>query len=205
MAPKLRTSPRKQPTQRRSQETVDAILAATAQVLVRRGYEGANTNRIAETAGVSVGSVYQYFPSKEALISALIERHSESMWQLIVERMAKMAAAPLDVAVREVIGALFEAHAVDPRLSKVLREQTPRVGALRHINDINQRCITLVQGNLETRRAEILPKDTAIAAYVVVHIVDALAHAALERPADLQSGAIQAETTAAVLRYLVGR
>jgi AcrR family transcriptional regulator len=204
MAPKLRTSPRKQPTQKRSQETVDAILSATAQVLVKRGYEGANTNRIAEAAGVSVGSLYQYFPSKEALIAALIERHSEAMWQLIMERMMKMAAAPMAEAVREVIGALFEAHATEPKLSKVLREQTPRVGALRHINDINQRCIELVKVNLEGRKGEILPKDPGMAAHVIVHIVDALAHAALERPADLQSGALQEETCAAVLRYLMG-
>src|SRR6266540_4026301 len=96
MAPKLRTSPRKQPRQKRSLETVDAILAATAQVLVRHGYEGANTNRIAEAAGVSVGSLYQYFPSKEALVTALIERHMESMWQIIVENAARVAAAPLE-------------------------------------------------------------------------------------------------------------
>ena len=205
MAPKLRTSPRKQPLQRRSQETVDAILSATAQVLVKRGYEGANTNRIAEAAGVSVGSLYQYFPSKEALVTALIERHSESIWRLIVESTAKVAAAPLPEAVREVIGAIFAAHAVDPKLSRVLREQVPRVGALRQMNEINQRCIALVHGNLDTRRGEIVPRDTALAAYVIVHIVDALAHAALERPADLANGALLDETTAVVLRYLIGK
>jgi AcrR family transcriptional regulator len=204
MAPKLRTNPRKQPRQQRSQETVDAILSATAQVLVRAGYEGANTNRIAQVAGVSVGSLYQYFPSKEALVAALIERHSEAMWRLIVESTVKVAAAPLPDAVREVIGAIFAAHAVDAKLSKVLREQVPRVGALRQMNEINQRCIALVEGNLEARRAEILPRDAGLAAYVIVHMVDALAHAALERPADLHSGALLDETTAAVLRYLLG-
>jgi AcrR family transcriptional regulator len=202
MAPKLRTSPRKQPRQRRSQETVDAILSATAQILVRHGYEGANTNRIAEAAGVSVGSLYQYFPSKEALIAALIERHSEAMWRLCVERTARAAGKPLAEAAREVIGAIFAAHAVDPKLHRVMREQVPRVGALRQINDVTARCITLVQSYLDARRDEILPRDTALAAYVIVQIVEALAHGSFDRPDDLESGALLRETTEVVLRYL---
>jgi len=204
MAPKLKTSPRKQPRQKRSQETVDAILAATAQVLVRHGYEGANTNRIADAAGVSVGSLYQYFPSKEALVTALIERHMESMWEIIVGTAAKVVEAPLEVAVREVIGAIFAAHEVQPKLSRVLREQVPRVGALRQMNEINQRCIQLVLGNLEGRRVQIVPKDYALAAYVVVHTVDALAHVALERHDEGQSRALLEETCQVVLRYLRG-
>jgi AcrR family transcriptional regulator len=205
MAPKLRTKPRKQPRQKRSQETVDAILAATAQVLVRHGYEGANTNRIAEAAGVSVGSLYQYFPSKESLVTALIERHMEAMWHIILESSKKVAEAPLEVAVREVIGAIFAAHAVQPKLSRVLREQVPRVGALRQMNEINQRCIELVLTNLEARRAQIAPKDRALASYVVVLTVDALAHAALERH-EVAGGnaALLEETTQVVLRYLRG-
>jgi AcrR family transcriptional regulator len=205
MAPKLRTKPRKQPRQKRSQETVDAILAATAQVLVRHGYEGANTNRIAEAAGVSVGSLYQYFPSKESLVTALIERHMEAMWRIIRESAARVADAPLEVAVREVIGAIFAAHAVQPKLSRVLREQVPRVGALRQMNEINQRCIELVLTNLEARRAQIAPRDRALASYVVVLTVDALAHAALEH-VEVAGGnaALLEETTQVVLRYLHG-
>jgi AcrR family transcriptional regulator len=204
MAPRLKTSPRKQPRQKRSQETVDAILAATAQVLVRHGYEGANTNRIAEAAGVSVGSLYQYFPSKEALVTALIERHMESMWEIIREAATRVAEAPLEIAVREVIGAIFAAHEVQPKLSRVLREQVPRVGALRQMNEINERCIQLVLGNLEGRRTQVAPRDRALAAYVVVHTVDALAHAALERHDQGQTRALLEETSQVVLRYLRG-
>ena len=204
MAPKLRTKPRKQPRQKRSQETVDAILAATAQVLVRHGYEGANTNRIAEAAGVSVGSLYQYFPSKESLVTALIERHMEAMWHIIRDAAAEVAEAPLEVAVREVIGAIFAAHAVQPKLSRVLREQVPRVGALRQMNEINQRCIELVLANLEARRAQIAPRDRSLAAYGVVLTVDALAHAALERHDAGVNAALLEETTQVVLRYLRG-
>ena len=69
------TSPRKSATQERSRATVDALLSATARVLVKEGYDRASTNKVAEAAGVSIGSLYQYFPSKEALVSAVIQRH----------------------------------------------------------------------------------------------------------------------------------
>jgi hypothetical protein len=126
------------------------------------------------------------------------------MWEIIVGTAAKVVEAPLEVAVREVIGAIFAAHEVQPKLSRVLREQVPRVGALRQMNEINQRCIQLVLGNLEGRRVQIVPKDYALAAYVVVHTVDALAHVALERHDEGKSHALLEETCQVVLRYLRG-
>jgi AcrR family transcriptional regulator len=72
-------SPRKRPSQSRSAATVKAILDATARILVERGYAATSTNAVAERAGVSVGSLYQYFPNKDALIAALHTRHIEQM------------------------------------------------------------------------------------------------------------------------------
>src|SRR3546814_9174202 len=67
------TNPRKLPRQERSKATVEAILIAATQVLIEDGYERATTARVAERAGVSVGSLYQYFPNKEALVGTLVE------------------------------------------------------------------------------------------------------------------------------------
>jgi len=117
-----RTSPRKKPRQQRSQDTVECILDATARVLCSTGYDRASTNRVAMAAGVSVGSLYQYFPSKEALVAALVERHVEQMTSLVTGKLAEVSTAPLDVAVRTMIDSMFAAHAVDPRLHKVLIE-----------------------------------------------------------------------------------
>ena len=75
MARKPQTNPRKSASQKRSRLTVDALLEATTRVLVKEGYDKATTNRIAAVAGVSIGSLYQYFPGKEALVAAVIERH----------------------------------------------------------------------------------------------------------------------------------
>ncbi len=69
-----RKKPRKKPRQVRSELTVDALVEATGQVLEKEGYERITTTRVADRAGVSVGSLYQYFPGKEALIAAFIER-----------------------------------------------------------------------------------------------------------------------------------
>ncbi|MBE1293645.1 MAG: TetR family transcriptional regulator [Rhodobacteraceae bacterium] len=65
-------NPRKKPRQARAQATVDAILQASAHILVAQGFEGFNTNAVAERAGVSVGSLYQYFPNKEAIIAEMV-------------------------------------------------------------------------------------------------------------------------------------
>ena len=79
MAQKLQINPRKLASQERSRATVDALLEATTRVLLKEGYDRASTNRIAEVAGVSIGSLYQYFPSKEALVAAVIDRHQQEI------------------------------------------------------------------------------------------------------------------------------
>ena len=74
---------RKRPTQERSRQTVEAILEAAAHLLAERGYVATTTNHVAERAGVSIGSLYQYFPNKDALVVALEERHLEEAERLL--------------------------------------------------------------------------------------------------------------------------
>ena len=70
-----RFRPRKAPSQGRAVATVDAILGATARILVTRGYAALTTNHVAKRAGVSIGTLYEWFPGKEALVAGLIDRH----------------------------------------------------------------------------------------------------------------------------------
>ncbi|MFN5165613.1 MAG: TetR/AcrR family transcriptional regulator, partial [Pseudomonadota bacterium] len=77
--PRIELRPRKSPRQVRSADTVETILAAAARVLERESLAGFNTNRVAAVAGVSVGSLYQYFPNKSALIAALIDRQQTAL------------------------------------------------------------------------------------------------------------------------------
>ena len=75
-------APRKSPRQPRAESTVSVIVEAAARILERRGFEGFNTNAVAAKAGVSIGSLYQYFPNKDALLSALIAREAAPLLQV---------------------------------------------------------------------------------------------------------------------------
>lgn len=123
MARKPPTKPRKNASQARSRATVDALVEATARILVREGFEKTSTNRIAEIAGVSVGSLYQYFPSKEALVAAVIDRHNEEIMTIVRAAFVEVADMPIEKAVRKLVTVAIEAHHIDPNLHRVLAEQ----------------------------------------------------------------------------------
>src|SRR4051794_25032294 len=113
MARRPPTKPRKVASQERSRATVDALVEATARILVKEGFDKASTNRIADKAGVSVGSLYQYFPSKEALVAAVIERHQGQIIQTVGGELAQVLDAPLEAAVRGLVAVAVKAHRVD--------------------------------------------------------------------------------------------
>lgn len=200
---RTRTVPRKLPQQRRSRDTVDVILAATARVLKREGFDRASTNRIAEAAGVSIGSLYQYFPSKEALVAALAERHIEEMSQALSAEMARVADAPLEVAMRAMVTVMLRAHTVDPTLHRVLNEQVPRVGRLDRVREVEARMRTLGRDWLERHRDELRALDLDVAAYLCVQLVEALVHGAATRPDEAPAPeTLVDEVTAILVRYL---
>lgn len=200
------TSPRKRASQARSRATVDALIEATARILVRLGYEKTSTNRIAEVAGVSVGSLYQYFPSKEALVAAVIDRHNEALTRIVRGVLAEVAELPLEAAVRRVVSVAVEAHRVDPKLHQVLTEQIPRLGKLENVGAFSRETQALFRTFLERHRHELQVEDLDRAAFVCVTSVEALTHnAVLHRPeflADEAAEDLVDETTRLVVRYL---
>jgi AcrR family transcriptional regulator len=203
MPRQARTTPRKKPTQRRSQETVDVILGATARVLRSTGYGRASTNRIALVAGVSIGSLYQYFPSKEALVAALVDRHVAQMMALVRSKLAEVAGAPLPLAVRTMIDAMFDAHGIDPKLHKVLIEQVPRVGRLEHVVGVEREVEELVSVFLEARRHELRRSKHRAVAFVLFNVVEAVTHAAVLAELDsVRTSEIAEELSDMLLRYL---
>ena len=204
MPPRAHTLPRKNAVQTRSKATVDAILEATARILVKEGYDHASTNRVAEAAGVSIGSLYQYFPSKEALVAALAARHMATMTALVRSKLAEVANAPMPVAVRTMIDAMFEAHGVDPRLHKVLIEEVPRIGRLENLRHVERETEGLVAIMLESRKAELRRTNVETMALLLVTVVEAATHAAvLAELEPARSRAVADELTDLVLRYLV--
>ena len=203
MQRQVRTTPRKRPRQARSKATVDTILAATARVLVRHGFDGLTTNAVAEIAGVSIGSLYQYYPNKNALVAALIEQHMEAMNAAVLAELTRVAKLPLAQAARAVVELTIRAHAVDPDLHRVLTEQVPRVGKLARLRDMDEICHRMVAGLLAARRDEIAVRDPDLAAFILVSTIEAVIHrAALLYPDRLRDPALVDETTLLVTRYL---
>jgi len=89
--PRFDLRARRDPAQERSRQTVDAIVEAAGQLLVEHGRLGVTTNAVAERAGASIGSVYQYFPNKEAIFASLQERHRDQVMPLIQHTLARLA------------------------------------------------------------------------------------------------------------------
>ncbi|WP_395346423.1 TetR/AcrR family transcriptional regulator [Variovorax sp. UC122_21] len=198
--------PRKKASQERSRATVDALIEATARVLVREGFERASTNRIAAEAGASIGSLYQYFPTKEALVAAVIERHKNDMMEVLRRALVRVAGMPLEQGVRELVALMIDAHRVDPELHRVLVEQIPRIGRLAEVEGFDREVRELVRAYLEAHRGELRELDLDLAAFVCVASVETLAHeAVLHNPALLANRKVKAftdEVTRLVIRYL---
>jgi len=200
--------PRKTATQERSRATVDALVEATARILVGEGFDKASTNRIAEVAGVSVGSLYQYFPSKEALVAAVIERHQQEIMQAVRGELVEIMAQPLEEGVRRLVAVAVKAHRVDPRLHHVLAEQIPRVGKLEKLETFNSENFTLFRTYLEGHRNEIRVEDLTLASFVCVTTIEAVTHNAVLHHSRMLSGetmnTLIGECARLVIGYLKG-
>lgn len=205
--PKSRTdSPRKRPTQARAQVTVDAILRAAAHILRTQGWDACNTNAVAKRAGVSIGSLYQYFPSKEALLAAIAEAHAEEGLRVLMEAVTAASQRPrsMQETVRHYIRAMVSLHAVDPKLHRVLSEQVPRLrGGLNVVQRTSHHAASLVRGWLETQRQHFRRVDLDAATFVLVTAVEAVTHLdVLPRPAGFTHEVLVEELTQLVLGYL---
>ena len=200
--------PRKRPTQRRAHETVAAILQAAARIFVRHGYAGATTNRIAETAGVSIGSLYEYFPNKDAILVVLVERHLSDGEAMLGEVAADIQAGRvvgLRAIVRRFVEAMVALHAAEPKLHRVLFEEAPRPPMVRRrIRAIEDRVVEglalLLASDPNVRVAD--PKRAAL---IIAQVVDSLTHRwVLDEPAHDAPTQLIDELVALVLGYLEG-
>ena len=194
---------RRRPRQRRAQLTVDAILDSVTRLLKRGGVKAVTTNRIAEVAGVSIGSVYQYFPDKQAIFDALHDRHVGQMGQLVEDKLAEHAGSSLDDLVRALVEATVAAHAVDPELHELLFSQVPHRAGEGHASPVAERRLqSVLRRALEARPARA-PRELERTLFVLTHMIEALGHGAvLDRPARLSLAAARDEAVRAVLAYL---
>lgn len=168
--------PRKRPSQGRSRETVAAILDGAARVFEERGYAAGTTNRIAERAGVSIGSLYEYFPNKDAIVVALAERELEREQEAL---LTVVAGARTDEPLEDLLGRLVERvvdfHAARPLLHRMLFEEAdhpPEAHAC--VLRFEEALAHALEAVLRERGAGGDDPDTA--AHLMVQAAEALAH-----------------------------
>lgn len=208
MAQGADTEPRKAASQTRSRITVDLIIEATARILMRDGFDRASTNRIAREAGVSVGSLYQYFPTKEAIVAAVIDRHMEELMAVLRDAFVTVADRPVQEGARALVTVMIDAHRVDPGLHRVLVEQTPRMDRLTHLEGYDGEAVVLVKSYLDAHRDELGVTDLDLAAFICVRSVEALTHGAVLHTPEMLIGdrgdRFVDEVSRLVLGYLKG-
>jgi AcrR family transcriptional regulator len=180
------------------------VLEAATRVLAKEGYEKATTNRIAEQAGISVGSLYQYFPSKDAILVALLARYRQGLLELVSSRLATLGEAPLTEVVPAILEAVLTEQTLDPTVHRLLVERVVFTEARTEVRDFEALVESALASALALRKQELRVKDTERAAMLVVRFVLAAAHAAIEEPERKRDPRFLAEVTDFVLSYLVG-
>jgi AcrR family transcriptional regulator len=192
--------PRKRPRQERSRFTVEAILEAAADILVRDGYDKLTTNRIADRAGVNVASLYQYFPGKEAIVAELRRRHGAAERAAARDTLVLRRGRGLEGTLRALIARGVAAHAVAPALHQAFAEHMP-AQRYREIEDADAPVFAEMRRFLE-RSAEGVP-DVEFAMWMMATTAHAAIHnGVVERPEDIESGRLVDELVVLLLRYL---
>ena len=194
---------RKEPKQARSRATVDAILEATAQILMRDGLDGLTTNRVSERAGVSIGSLYQYFPNKRSLVAGLVERHANHRASVLVEALAAAPREPRGL-IRSVVLGVVASHRTSAELHRILILAMVDAEHIDALLAFNQGIIRAVAGYLDAHQHLLRPVQRDVAAFMLVQSVEATVHrAVVDRPELLDSEALVDELTEMVARYLL--
>jgi AcrR family transcriptional regulator len=169
---------------------VDDLLQAASQVFEKHGYAAGTTNRIADRAGVSIGTLYQYFPSKEAMAVALLERHISDTERRLHEWIGHMVAEQhgLRAALHDYVAGMLEMHSGRPRLQHILLEETPLPERVhRALLEAERRAAKTVAGLLRLY-PEIRHVTLEHAGYLVVQTVESLTHRFAAHPDEQMIG-----------------
>ena len=203
---KQRLTPRKQPVQHRSRTTVDVVLTAATQVFETCGYAAGTTNRIAERAGVSIGTLYQYFPNKEAIAVALLERHITDTDHRLHEWVGHMVVEQhsLKEALHDYVTGMLEMHSKQPRLQHILLEETPLPEHVHQAVLEAERHATKTVAGLLRLYPEIRRPCLEHACYIVIQTVESLTHKFAAHPDDqfIPQATLVDEVVAMLISYL---
>jgi AcrR family transcriptional regulator len=200
-----RLLPLRQPRQRRSTVTYDAILEATTQILIEKGYAATTTNHIAERAGISIGSLYQYFPNKEAIAVELLQRHIVSGPAYMETQLTHFMEYHHNPAklVKALIEAACDHHADNPTLHKVLEEEVPHPAHIRAAIQRNENLFTEAITNWIKQRYPQQMSNLSVAARLVFVLIKTMTHwYIICQQVEIEREVFVDELTTMVMRYL---
>ncbi|MEU4834923.1 TetR/AcrR family transcriptional regulator [Streptosporangium sp. NPDC023615] len=197
-----RLRPRKQPRQTRAELTRQRILTAAAHVFAEHGYASGTTNRIAERARISIGSLYQYYPNKDAILVELLVAHLDAGMTAVERRQSEELPDSLEGIIRVFVRAAIENHLDDPQLLRVMVEQAPRSGALLERITRYERARVAYMRDLLDRHPETRVGDTHTAARIAVSTVELAVHQLIASPDPVDLSRLEDELTAMLTRYL---
>jgi AcrR family transcriptional regulator len=197
-------SARRVPRQGRSKQTVASVFEAMLQLVERSDDDDPSVHEIAERAGVSVGSIYQYFPNKGALVRSLVGFYVERRITLL-EREIEAAAKADDAkgAASRLVGSFLEFQTKRSRVERAIVRSFLRSGALEPVLEHDERLVTAIERFLAAHRATVRDANPRMAAFLVLNSLRAAAVVAtLQHPAYLDEPEFRAELTTLVVRYL---
>lgn len=192
----------RRPRQERARETVEAILAAATHILVRKGYTRTTTNEIAATAGVSVGSLYQYFPSKDAIAVELLRRNRQRLSARIAARVGQMSETSFPSVVHALVSTLLDDNEIDINLRRVLIERVVRTPARAQAPAFEESIESVIAAALRANVDLIAIDDCDLAAFVLVRAVLAVVQSAVVDSPRHNQPALADALTRLVVRFI---
>jgi AcrR family transcriptional regulator len=177
--------PRKSPVQARSTASVDAILEATVQVLLDVGKERLTTTRVASRAGVSVGTLYQYFPNKSSLLQAALRRHMDGVAAAVEQACREQKGNSLESMATALVDAFLRAKMNDGKISVALYAVSSDVDGARIVREIGLRSNQAIIAMLTSAR-EPLTKDPQLVASMLQGAMAGISRRLLESDAPEQ-------------------
>lgn len=201
MTTKKKLSPRKKASQDRSKETVKSIMQATAHIIEKSGMENLSTNQIAKKAGVSIGSLYQYFPSKESILINLVEKELNNHVDNIKEHIEQIDDGTVDDFIDEILETILVMFEKKKKIRLLLYRFLPR-GLTPLIHDIEDQVQDIVYKKLLTFPRTQNQINLEVKSYIIVHSVFGVVHSRLAKGRDTNESLLREELKAMVKSFL---
>lgn len=162
---------RKRPQQRRSQLTIDAIFEATIQVLLAHGFDQLTTIKIANRAGVSVGSLYQYFPNKRALMASIVKRHVGEVADITIRSCKAAHGKTIREMCSQMMTAFVDAKTRQPEVSRALYSLAAAVNGEGIVKEESIRCAQAIHDMLITAIDTKFAQPQAVSRVLIASVV----------------------------------